>query len=374
MTVRCYGGYADGLRIVDPVDEHVVRTLADCRIESLAVVPAAETPAETGDAPAAAGDEPVGAGREPAPATGDPWVFAGTFESGLFRSVDGGETFERIAAATLGPGGSGPDAVTAVATSPHDAAVVWVGTEPSRVYRSTDGAETVSRIQGVTDVPSASEWSFPPRPDTHHVRCLAASPADPDRWIVGIEAGALLVTPDGGDTWVDRPPGSRRDTHTLATHPAAPSRVYAAAGDGFAESDDGGQSWTVVTRGLDHGYLWGLAVDPGDPETALVSAATGANAAHRRGDSVLYRRVSRDDPLPGAPTERAAGPRFERLTGTGIPTGSGTYRAVLASGVSSGSIWALTNQGLYHTADGGDSFVRIDVSLPAEPAQALAVG
>jgi len=78
----------------------------------------------------------------------DARVLAGTFDAGLFRSTDDGESFERVAAESLGPGGSGPDAVTAVATSPHDPAVVWIGTEPSRVYRSTDGGETVQRIGG----------------------------------------------------------------------------------------------------------------------------------------------------------------------------------------------------------------------------------
>jgi len=105
-----------------------------------------------------------------------------------------------------------------------------------------------------------------------------------------MEAGALVVTPDGGETWVDRPEGSRRDNHALATHPDAPNLVYAAAGDGFAESGDRGDSWRVVDRGLDHGYVWGLAVDPGDPETALVSAASGAVAAHSRGAARTPRR------------------------------------------------------------------------------------
>jgi len=144
-------------------------------------------------------------------------------------------------------------------------------------------------------------WSFPPRPDTHHVRWIEPCPADPERWFVGVEAGALVVTPDGGETWVDRPEGSRRDNHALATHPDAPNLVYAAAGDGFAESGDRGDSWRVVDRGLDHGYVWGLAVDPGDPETALVSAASGAG---RR--TAAARRTSTDD-LGWRQSERRSG-------------------------------------------------------------------
>jgi photosystem II stability/assembly factor-like uncharacterized protein len=330
MSTRLYAAYDDGLRVVDPDSGTVSIQLADRDVECLSVVPVADR------------------------------ILAGTFDGGLFRSVDGGETFERAAAATLGPGGAGPDAVTAVATSPHDPSVVWIGTEPSRVYRSVDGGENVEPVPGLTDVPSAESWSFPPRPDTHHVRWIEPCPADPERWFVGIEAGALVVTPDGGETWIDRPEGSRYDTHALATHPDAPDRVYTAAGDGFAASDDRGQSWRVVDEGLDHGYVWGLAVDPGDPTTALVSAAAGATAAHSRGEAYLYRY------------RHGAG--FERLTDRGIPTGEGTFRAVLASGQSPGDIWALHNEGLYRTGDAGDSFERVSTDLPASPARALAVG
>ncbi|TKX41010.1 MULTISPECIES: hypothetical protein [unclassified Halorubrum] len=348
--MRIYAAYDDGLRIVDPATGAVETRLSGQRVECLSVARRE-----------AGADDP-----------GRPRVLAGTFDAGLFRSVDGGERFARAAEATLGPEGSGPDAVTAVATSPHDPAVVWIGTEPSRTYRSADGGETADPVGGLTDLPSASEWSFPPRPDTHHVRWIEPCPADPERWLVGIEAGALAVTADGGATWTDRPAGARRDTHAMATHPDAPARVYAAAGDGFAESDDRGDSWRVPEAGLDHGYAWGLAVDPDDPDTALVSAAAGATAAHRRGESYLY-RYRRGEEGGAAGSERGPG-AFERLDDRGFPTGAGTYRAVLAAGRAAGEIWALSNRGLFVTRDAGDSFEQVPVDLPDRAARALAVG
>ncbi|WP_435074733.1 WD40/YVTN/BNR-like repeat-containing protein [Halorubrum sp. HHNYT27] len=355
MCARLYAAYDDGLRVVDTETGDVSVRLADRAVECLSVVP---------------GDERSDAIHS---AAADARLLVGTFDAGLFRSVDGGETFERVAAETLGPGGSGPDAVTAVATSPHDPSVVWMGTEPSRVYRSTDGGETVDPVEGLTDAPSASEWSFPPRPDTHHVRWIEPCPADPERWFVGVEAGALLVTPDDGETWVDRPDGSRRDNHALATHPDAPDRVYAAAGDGFAESRDRGESWRVVDAGLDHGYVWGIAVDPGDPETVLVSAASGAMAAHRRGEAYLYRRTTGRNDGNREDGGQSPAPRFERLDDRGIPTGEGTYRAVLTSGRAAGEVWALHNAGLYRTDDAGGSFERVPADLPDHAARALAV-
>lgn len=284
-------------------------------------------------------------------------VFAGTFGDGLYRSTDGGESFARVDADAIAS-----NAVTAVAISPHDPDEVWVGTEPSRVYRSTDGGETFARLSGLTDLPSATEWSFPPRPDTHHVRWLEPDPGDPAHWYVGIEAGALVETPDAGETWTDRVPDSRRDVHTLGTHPDASERVYATAGDGYAESDDRGATWDHPQAGLDHRYVWGLAVDPGDPDAVLVSAASGAGAAHRRGEAYLYRRRRGEawERIGGGPRARSAEPGAEKegTEADAFPDGEGTYRAVLAAGTEPGEVWAANDRGLYRTADAGETWAR----------------
>ncbi|PSP75653.1 hypothetical protein BRC81_14805 [Halobacteriales archaeon QS_1_68_20] len=272
-------------------------------------------------------------------------VFVGTFESGLLRSEDGGDSFERVGEAI------DSDAVMSATISPHDADDVWVGTEPSAVYRSTDGGDTFERVAGITDLPSEDEWYFPPRPDTHHVRWIELDPNDPERVYVGIEAGALLLSEDGGDTWHERPPGSRRDNHTLATHPDAPGRVYSAAGDGYAESTDGGESWEHPQEGLDHRYVWGLAVDPGDPDTVLAWSATGAGNAHRApGESYLYRK-----------TVPAGDGSWERLDDRGVPTGEGVLRAVLTRGHEAGEVFAVNDHGIFRTADAGDSWTRLPV-------------
>ena len=278
-------------------------------------------------------------------------VFCGTFESGLHRSTDGGDSWERVGEREIES-----DAVMSVAVDPRDPDVAWAGTEPSAVYRSTDGGATWESVPGITDLPSADEWYFPPRPHTHHVRWIEPDPDVEDRLYVGIEAGAFVITEDGGETWRERPPGARRDNHTLATHPDAPGRVYAAAGDGYAESTDGGESFEHPQDGLDHRYVWGLAVDPGDPDTVLVSAASGASAAHRRGEAYVYRR-------------RGSGP-WERIgtdgpSGDGLPTGTGVFRAVLAPGTASGELYAVHNRGIYRTGDAGTSWSRLRVDWPA---------
>ena len=287
-------------------------------------------------------------------------VFVGTTDAGLLRSVDGGESFDRVGADDIGP-----ERITAVAAGSRSPDELWVGTEPSRVYRSIDAGETWTEKEGLTDLPSVSEWSFPPRSHTHHVRWIEADPYDADHLYVSIEAGALVQTHDGGETWEDRRPTARRDVHSMTTHPEAPGHAWVAAGDGYAETRDGGASWVKPQGGLAHRYCWSVAVDAADPACVLLSAADSARAANTpaTANSYVYRR--RD------------GQRWHRLDGRGLPMGDGVVRAVLARGRSAGMFYAATNDGLYRTADRGDSWHRVDIpwddSLTDQTPQGLAV-
>jgi photosystem II stability/assembly factor-like uncharacterized protein len=266
-------------------------------------------------------------------------VFVDTVSEGLAYSTDGGDSWTT----SLGT----DDRVTAVAVSPHDPDVVWAGTEPSRVYRSTDGGDTWTERPGLQDLPSSSQWSFPPRPHTHHVRWLAVDPHEQGRLYVAIEAGAFVRTDDSGETWQDHPTGARRDNHTLATHPDAPGRVYTAAGDGYAESTDSGDTWQYPQSGLEHPYVWGLAVGD-DPEAVVVSAATGPRSAHStNGQSYVYRWT-------GESWERAM---------AGLPGPDGLARPVLAA--QDGRFYALTNHGVF-TSSTGQQWDSLDVAWPTE--------
>lgn len=269
-------------------------------------------------------------------------AFCGTLDSGLYRTLDSGGTWERVDAEGMA------DRVMAVAVSPHDPAVVYAGTEPSAVYRSRDAGDTWEHLDGLRDLPSASSWSFPPRPHTHHVRWIEVDPADPDHLYVSIEAGALVQSHDGGATWEDRVPGSRRDNHTLTTHGDAPESVWAAAGDGYAESHDSGETWEHPQEGLNHRYCWSVAVETdGDAHTALLSSASGPRTAHSpsAAESYVYRR---------------RGGRWERCDAD-LPAGEGMLRAELARGEREGEFYALTNLGLFRTPDAGDTWHEVDV-------------
>ena len=115
---------------------------------------------------------------------------------------------------------------------------------------------------------------------------------NPDYVFVAIEAGALIQSRDGGRTWIDRVEQGPYDTHTLVTHPRAPRRLYSSAGDGYYESFDYGESWSRPMEGMKHGYLFGLAVDSGDPQVVIVSASVGPGRAYsiENAESFVYRR------------------------------------------------------------------------------------
>jgi photosystem II stability/assembly factor-like uncharacterized protein len=247
--------------------------------------------------------------------------------------------------------------VTAVdvahAEEAHGVGVVYAGTEPSAVFRSDDGGDSWVDLAGLRALPSADTWSFPPRPDTHHVRWIEADVSDADRVFVAIEAGALVGTLDGGRTWRDRVRGGPYDTHTAATHPLAPRRIYAAAGDGYFESNDAGDSWRSPADGLTHLYLVSVAVDPADPDTVIVSATDGPGSAYWPGsaEAYVYRKTRRK--------------RWEQAM-SGLPEANGTTASHFATQPGEpGVIYAANNRGLFRTDDAGRSWNALDVPWPA---------
>ena len=214
-------------------------------------------------------------------------VPGGTNQGGVFRSDDGGRS---------GSVGLAGRLIMAIAASPAARDVLWVGTEPSEVWRSADAGTTWEQTSRLETLFSSSEWSFPPRPDTHHVRWIACHPLEPERLWIAIEAGALVSTIDGGRTWRDRVPGGPWDTHELAIHGNAPDTLRVSAGDGYFESDDAGATWRSPRAGLEVGYLRSVAIDSEQPQVVVVSASSGPHSAYvaGRSDGRLYRRVTRE--------------------------------------------------------------------------------
>ena len=204
-------------------------------------------------------------------------AWCGTHKGGVFRSDDGGRSWQ--------PVGLADRLIMAVTASPVERDTIWAGTEPSEVWRSGDAGNTWEQTSRLETLPSSSRWSFPPRPNTHHVRWIACHPLEPDRLWVAIEAGALVSTIDRGRTWRDRVPSGPRDTHELAIHHRAPETLRVAAGDGYFESDDVGMTWRSPRAGLEVGYLRSVAIDPEQPDDVVVSGSSGPYSAYTAGRS-----------------------------------------------------------------------------------------
>lgn len=265
------------------------------------------------------------------PRPGGP-VWCGSEDDGLFRSDDGGGSWTAA--------GLPDEHVTAIAVTPARPDRVWAGTEPSAVWRSDDAGRSWERCEGLLELPSSSDWSFPPRPETHHVRWIACHPEDADTAWFAIEAGALVSTRDGGRTWADRVAGGPYDTHELAIHPDEPDRLRVAAGDGYFESRDGGHSWTSPEAGLEVTYLRSVAVDPGDPSVVVASASSGPRTAYvaGRADGRLYRREG-DGP-------------WERIS-AGWPREPSTIAPLLVADPPAGRLLAADERGVHESRDGG---------------------
>lgn len=286
------------------------------------------------------------------------WLYCGTFGHGLWRSADAGRSWQPV-----GEGIQSPQIMSVVVSATERAGkwgVIYAGTEPSALYRSEDGGTTWQALPGMLALPSAPTWSFPPRPYTSHVRAIGLDPHRAGTLYVAIEAGALVRSFDGGQSWEDRQPSGPFDTHTLGLPPQRPGLIYSAAGDGFmqpgqgfVESHDGGNTWERPGDGLRHHYLWGLAVDPANPESLVISAAPGPQQAHNpeHAESAIYRRL---------------GHSAWQQAQNGLPSSRGTLASTLATtDAEPGIFYAANNRGIYCSADAGLTWEQLEIPWPS---------
>ncbi|MGC1107028.1 MAG: hypothetical protein WA876_10855 [Candidatus Acidiferrales bacterium] len=194
-------------------------------------------------------------------------VWAGTGEAfynrvatsigdGIYKSIDSGATWKhmglentgRIARIVVDP--TNPDIVFAAA--------VGSGFAPSQnrgVFRTTDGGKTWQRVLFVDENTGAADVAM----DAHNPQTLLAGTWQLTIHTWDLHSGGpgsgIFISHDGGTTW------TRIVGHGLPTHPIgktavaiAPSdgqRMYALVQDkhpGFYRSDDGGQNWRLVNQ------------------------------------------------------------------------------------------------------------------------------
>src|SRR5262249_46339104 len=203
-------------------------------------------------------------------------IYAGTQHHGVLRSNDGGKTWRAA--------GLDGQIVKALAASRTQPGTIYAGTKPALLFVSRDGGASWEELRSFRRIRSRWFWFSPAeKPFTAYVQAIALSPTDPRTLLVGIEAGAVVRSQDGGDSWTDHRRGALRDCHSLTFHTTRGEWVYEGGGTGagVSVSRDAGKSWIQPAEGLDRHYGWAVAADPVRPEVWYTSVSYGALSAHR---------------------------------------------------------------------------------------------
>jgi len=214
-------------------------------------------------------------------------------DRGVYRSVDGGDTWQLVL-----PGATSFTGATEVFLNSDGTlyAVMWdhrrepdlrtYGGTGSGVYRSSDGGDTWQRLGG---------GLLGPGPGVGRIG-LGISPSDPSRMyaIVNQTSGpfdAFYVSGDGGDTWTATPanPDLRASQSTFGwwfgkiwVDPDDPLRVHV-AGVPLMTTRDGAQTWTADYTSM-HVDQHAMAWDPHRPSRVYLGNDGGVYRSDRDGD------------------------------------------------------------------------------------------
>jgi photosystem II stability/assembly factor-like uncharacterized protein len=273
-------------------------------------------------------------------------VYAGIRGGGVQRSNDGGRTWR--------PAGLPGQIIKAVAASPIEPGVVYAGAKPALIYVSRDGGGSWAELEAFRRI-RAFWWLSPAEADLKpYIQSIALSPSDPKVIVVGIEAGAVLRSVDGGRTWQGHRPGALRDCHSLLFHLHQGDWVYEGGGTGAgaACSRDGGRTWRQPRSGLDRHYGWAVAADPAQPEIWYASLSPGPFKAHTEGqaEAFIFRSTG------GAPWEKLNG-------GLPQPLDHMAY-ALLTDPAAPGHLYAgLSSGDVWHSTDHGTTWTQLPFNL-----------
>lgn len=275
------------------------------------------------------------------------WVFAGTRTSGVLFSADHGQSWQ--------PRGLAGQVITAIAVDPLIAGRIVAGTKPSRIFLSFDYGVHWEELPSFRSIFSRRFWLSPAeKPFTAYVQGIALSPTDKNVIVVGIEAGAVVRSLDGGNTWEDHKQGALRDCHSITFHASNGDWVYEAGGTGAgtAISRDGGKTWMQNRVGLDRHYGWACAADPIHPEISYLSASPSPFKAHSENNAQAY--IFRSN-VEGV---------WEKLSG-GLPQPLDhmPYALLTNPGMPGNVVAGLSNGDVWYSKDYGDSWEQLPFKL-----------
>ncbi len=207
-------------------------------------------------------------------------------ERGIFRSGDGGETWEHVLALNDSTGAS--DLAMDVTNPRILYAGMWrgerkpwaliSGAEEGGVYKSVDGGDNWTKLEGGLPTGIVGKVG------------VTVSPGDPDRVWAIIEAepnGGVFRSDDGGHSWTRTNANNNlRQRAWYYTHvqadPADPNTVYA-LNTSLYRSVDGGKTFEAIP--VPHGDVHDLWIHPGDPSRMVVANDGGAQVTVNGGET-----------------------------------------------------------------------------------------
>jgi hypothetical protein len=244
--------------------------------------------------------------------------------------------------------------------------VLYCGVEPAALFESRDGGKSFSFVQGLWDHPHRPRWQ--PGGGGLCLHTILPDPREPQRIHVAISAAGVYRTDDGGRTWRTAHRGVRADflpdkhpdfgqcVHKVVHHPMRPERLFLQNHFGLYRSDDAGDSWQDIAKGVPSDFGFAMAIHPHEPDTVYI---VPQEADRYRWTPEGKLRVYRT---------RNGGRSWQALT-RGLPQ-EDAYETVLRDALATDSldpagVYFGTRSGkVFASRDGGDSWRLVADGLP----------
>ena len=247
-----------------------------------------------------------------------------------------------------------------------DPDTAYAGIEDAALFRTVDGGHSWQELSGLRGHGTGPRWQ--PGAGGMCLHTILLDPSDPKRIFIAISAAGAFRSDDGGKTWKPINKGLRSQflpdqdaevghcVHRIAQHGSQPNVLFMQKHWDVMRSDDAGDNWHEVSGNLPTDFGFVIDVNAHEPETIYVVPI--------KSDSEHY-------PLKGrlrVYRSKSGGNEWEPLT-KGLPQRN-CYVNVLRDSMTvdqldpCGVYFGTTGGQVYGSADGGDSWKAIVHDLP----------